>query len=188
MLAMRGKEKQGVPGWDKVPFRKAQMVRENEEGSRVVPQPSGTEDPRIAYGYRPDGRIDHRPRRKGDRGNYMPYRPINKDRQEFVNSNAAIRVAMKPECRHTEFPSGYVEWFDWAMKKGRTHDQVRCPHCGLYCRWVPKKKQPWPNKRTVVFKDEEEWQQWCPSNPGGQILHVADLPDGRIKATVTTPD
>lgn len=40
------------------------------------------------------------------------------------------------ECRnHTDAPSGYLAWHEWAEKKARTHDQFRCPGCGLFKIW-----------------------------------------------------
>lgn len=43
-----------------------------------------------------------------------------------------------PQCRHTLCPSGYLEWHAWAEKKAETHDQERCPHCGLWAIWRKK--------------------------------------------------
>lgn len=36
-------------------------------------------------------------------------------------------------------PSGYTDWFEWAQKKGETHDQLRCPTCGFYVIWKRKR-------------------------------------------------
>lgn len=33
---------------------------------------------------------------------------------------------------------GDARWREWASKKGETHDQERCPDCGLYKIWKPK--------------------------------------------------
>ncbi|HEY3259615.1 MAG TPA: hypothetical protein VGJ95_04990 [Pseudonocardiaceae bacterium] len=38
---------------------------------------------------------------------------------------------------HTPQPAGYSEWFDWAERMSRTHDQVRCPGCGRFSIWEP---------------------------------------------------
>ena len=46
-----------------------------------------------------------------------------------------------PACKHTPQPTGYVEWHMWAEKKQRTHEQRRCPGCGLWAIWV-KRKEP----------------------------------------------
>ncbi len=42
---------------------------------------------------------------------------------------------------HIEGPSGYGDWFEWAEKKGKTHDQTQCPGCGLYLIWKPKRRK-----------------------------------------------
>jgi hypothetical protein len=43
--------------------------------------------------------------------------------------------------RHTKAPTTYIAWHDWAEKKSKTHRQIKCPGCGLYKIWVPKKKR-----------------------------------------------
>jgi hypothetical protein len=50
------------------------------------------------------------------------------------------------KAKHTNCPSGYLGWHDWAEKKRRTHRQKRCPTCGFWSIWVPKKqrKEPTP--------------------------------------------
>ena len=40
---------------------------------------------------------------------------------------------------HTPCPKGYIQWHAWAEEKGKTHNQIRCPHCNLYAVWVPKR-------------------------------------------------
>lgn len=42
---------------------------------------------------------------------------------------------------HTNQPSGYIAWHDWAQKKTKTHRQVRCQGCGLFSIWVPRKSR-----------------------------------------------
>lgn len=42
-------------------------------------------------------------------------------------------------CDHTECPDGYCEWHEWAEKMQETHDQCRCPVCGLFAVWIKKK-------------------------------------------------
>jgi len=42
-------------------------------------------------------------------------------------------------AEHTEGPSGYVSWFEWAGRMQRTHRQTRCPGCRLYKIWAPRK-------------------------------------------------
>ena len=36
-------------------------------------------------------------------------------------------------------PTGYVQWHKWAEKMTKTHEQIRCPDCGLFMIWVKKK-------------------------------------------------
>ena len=43
------------------------------------------------------------------------------------------------ECRHTPCPTGYVAWHEWAEKKALTHEQERCPGCGLWAIWRRKR-------------------------------------------------
>ena len=54
-------------------------------------------------------------------------------------------VLKKERCpqkaRHTKCPEGYLQWHAWADKKSKTHWTERCPGCGLYAIWVPKKKR-----------------------------------------------
>lgn len=40
---------------------------------------------------------------------------------------------------HTPCPSGYTDWEDWAADKAKTHEQERCPECGLWAIWKPKR-------------------------------------------------
>ncbi len=55
---------------------------------------------------------------------------------------------VKPECpdaaRHTPCPVGpydQLRWYSWAEAMSKTHRQVRCPMCGLFVIWVPKKRR-----------------------------------------------
>lgn len=55
-----------------------------------------------------------------------------------------------PKCQHTPAPVGYNQWHGWAARMGKTHDQVRCPHCALFAIWVPKQpKPPRATKRAI---------------------------------------
>ena len=36
----------------------------------------------------------------------------------------------------------YLAWHEWAAEKAKTHKQIKCPHCGLYRVWIPKKGRP----------------------------------------------
>lgn len=49
----------------------------------------------------------------------------------------------QPECKHTDTdaPTGYTARAEWAAEKLKTHRQERCPVCGLWAIWVPKKKR-----------------------------------------------
>lgn len=40
---------------------------------------------------------------------------------------------------HAPAPPGYVAWHEWVERKARTHEQHRCPGCGLWKIWRPKK-------------------------------------------------
>lgn len=42
--------------------------------------------------------------------------------------------------KHTWCPTGYVHWHTWAEKKAKTHEQRRCPDCGLWAIWVRKER------------------------------------------------
>jgi hypothetical protein len=41
-------------------------------------------------------------------------------------------------AEHTNGPSGYVAWQEWAKRMKTTHRQVKCPGCGLFKVWVPR--------------------------------------------------
>jgi hypothetical protein len=48
-----------------------------------------------------------------------------------------------PECcpnaaEHTDGPSGYVAWFEWAARAAKKSKQTRCPGCGLFKIWTPR--------------------------------------------------
>lgn len=46
---------------------------------------------------------------------------------------------MASECQHTPRPTLYLEWQAWAHEMSKTHRQVKCPHCGLWAIWRPKR-------------------------------------------------
>lgn len=55
-------------------------------------------------------------------------------------------MTKKGNCSHLhlrddEAPPGYIRRSEWAKKMGRTHNQRKCPECGLYKVWVLKKKR-----------------------------------------------
>ncbi len=44
-------------------------------------------------------------------------------------------------CNHTPCPDGvgdYFGWQEWAEQAAKTHEQIRCPRCGLWAIWLPK--------------------------------------------------
>jgi hypothetical protein len=44
------------------------------------------------------------------------------------------------EAAHTDSPYGsYASTYDWAQMMLKTHVQKRCPGCGLWAIWEPKK-------------------------------------------------
>lgn len=43
--------------------------------------------------------------------------------------------------KHTASPDGYIAWHEWAERMSETYRQVKCPDCGLYAIWVPKKER-----------------------------------------------
>lgn len=50
-----------------------------------------------------------------------------------------------PRCvQHTEGPRGYVDFFAWAERMSRTHEQRQCPGCGRYVVWKPRGTPPAP--------------------------------------------
>lgn len=47
---------------------------------------------------------------------------------------------------HTPRPEGYLAWHAWADRMAKTHRQEKCPGCGLYAIWMPKK----PTRRALI--------------------------------------
>lgn len=52
----------------------------------------------------------------------------------------------RPDCRTPERhrpdePGGFVAWTEWAEQMDKTHTQRRCPGCGLFAVWVPRKRE-----------------------------------------------
>lgn len=41
---------------------------------------------------------------------------------------------------HTACPSGYIQWHAWAEDMAKTHNNVKCAHCGFWAIWEPKAK------------------------------------------------
>lgn len=42
-------------------------------------------------------------------------------------------------------PQGFVQWHEWTQHLRATHDQLRCPSCGLWTLWLFSRDQE--NKR-----------------------------------------
>lgn len=49
---------------------------------------------------------------------------------------------------HTPCPDGYVERSEWFAKMGKTHKQTKCPDCGRFAIWIPKKGRAWSAAKT----------------------------------------
>ena len=43
--------------------------------------------------------------------------------------------------RHTPRPEGFLRYMAWAEAMGRTHDQERCPTCGLWVIWTEREER-----------------------------------------------
>lgn len=56
----------------------------------------------------------------------------------------AKRPAALDECtnaaKHTDGPDGYAAWHEWAERMGKSHVQSRCPGCGYWKIWTPKRR------------------------------------------------
>jgi len=55
------------------------------------------------------------------------------------------RTAQASDCpnatQHTpDQPTGYLAWQEWAERMSKKHRQKRCPSCGRYQIWVPKRR------------------------------------------------
>lgn len=63
-----------------------------------------------------------------------------------MSNTSILRYPSKDDCPdatrlHTPCPSGYFEWHEWAREKAKTHKSERCPTCGYYSVWKPKRKR-----------------------------------------------
>ena len=60
-------------------------------------------------------------------------------------NTAKQKAGLAGQCpkrsKHTPAPPGYLQWHEWATKKGKTHRTVRCSGCHLFTIWVPKKRR-----------------------------------------------
>lgn len=50
------------------------------------------------------------------------------------------RLTCPNRAKHTECPTNYLGWHEWAEKKAKTHEQVKCEGCGRLSIWIPKRK------------------------------------------------
>jgi hypothetical protein len=50
-----------------------------------------------------------------------------------------IAAACSDFENHTPGPEGYLAWHSWAQMMSKTHRQERCPTCGLWTIWRPKR-------------------------------------------------
>lgn len=61
--------------------------------------------------------------------------------KKVFSPEGKIYYAYAPPCpnepEHTEAPTGYVEWHDWAEEMSKTHKQTQCPTCQLWVVWIP---------------------------------------------------
>lgn len=57
---------------------------------------------------------------------------------------------------HTEMPADYLWWHECAEKMAKTHAQVRCPGCGFWRIWVPKK--PTDDEILAAKRKTEVWE------------------------------
>lgn len=45
------------------------------------------------------------------------------------------------KSNHTPRPYGYLAYHEWALQMEKTHQQERCPDCGLWAIWTPRQPQ-----------------------------------------------
>lgn len=63
-------------------------------------------------------------------------------------------------------PEGYLAWHEWAEKKAKTHKSTRCPGCGLYKVWVPKRARGagTTQRSTPAHSDRDHSHATAPSS------------------------
>jgi hypothetical protein len=55
---------------------------------------------------------------------------------------------------HTYGPSTAAAWREWAAEMARTHDNERCPDCGLWVIWRPRTQaEPEPVQMGLLDED-----------------------------------
>jgi hypothetical protein len=56
-----------------------------------------------------------------------------------MKKSPVTKVVSCPKINtHTKRPEDYVGFHEWAMKKSKTHKQIRCKDCGLWAKWIKK--------------------------------------------------
>lgn len=50
----------------------------------------------------------------------------------------AEQAACPLVAKHTNGPSGYVQWHQWAARRAETHVCRKCPGCGYWMIWETK--------------------------------------------------
>ena len=67
----------------------------------------------------------------------------NKIKAEADERRRRLNIDDESQCpnedKHTVLPKGYVQRHRWARSMQSTHKQTKCPACGLWAIWVPKK-------------------------------------------------
>ena len=58
---------------------------------------------------------------------------------------------------HTPAPNTYLGWHEWAEKKYRTHEQVRCDECGHWRIWVERPKSAPSQPERISDEQIEYW-------------------------------
>ena len=52
----------------------------------------------------------------------------------------AVKDTKCPNVKnHTKCPTAYNHWNYWANRMRKTHKQIKCPDCGRFAIWVPRK-------------------------------------------------
>jgi hypothetical protein len=48
------------------------------------------------------------------------------------------QTAEQAACYRPDAPTGYLAWWEWAERMGKTHTQRRCAAHGIWHEWVPR--------------------------------------------------
>lgn len=99
------------------------------------------------------------------------------------------------KCNHTDQPTTYREWHQWAKKKSKTHRQYKCPHCGLWAIWMEKpKKHAIRAGSAVERRGESQGKMKCRATTAGDsrticatnVGPVPRLPGASVKGASPT--